>query len=123
MTHMTEEEHLIIQQRMNPTPNTFGDDTPDPGLENNLLKKCLKYCKDRGYPCWHDRSKKVNEPGWPDLHIYLCDGIVVLVELKSIEGVFRKKQQLLARQFMYLKHRYYKIRSFKKFLAIPEFNA
>ena len=118
MTHMTEEDHLIITQRMNPAPNAFSNDTPDPGPENKLLNKCLNYCKERGFPVWHDRSRKKNQPGWPDLIIFMPRGRVILIELKSAKGVFRNEQQQLARQFMYLKHRYFKVRSFTKFIEI-----
>jgi len=122
MTHYTEQDLLILEQRRNPAPNTHGDDTPDPGPESRLLSKCLNYCKERGYPVWHDRSRGKNQPGWPDLIIFMPGGHVVLIELKSAKGVFRKEQQDLARQFMYLKHRYFKVRSFTRFLKVMEEN-
>lgn len=118
MTHFTEEEHLIVTQRMNPAPNTFSNDTPDPGLEKSLLSKCLNYCKERGFPVWHDRSRGKNQPGWPDLIIFMHSGKTILIELKSAKGAFRTQQQLLARQFMYLGHEYHKVKSFKRFVEI-----
>ena len=118
MTHMTEEDLLIVTQRLNPAPNAFSNESPDPGPEKRLLNKCFNYCKERGYPVWHDRSRKKNQPGWPDLIIFMPGGKVILIELKSAKGVFRNEQQQLARQFMYLKHRYFKVRSFTKFIEI-----
>jgi hypothetical protein len=120
MTHLTEEEYQILQQRLNPSPNHFSGDTPDPGPESRLLSKCLEYCKERGYPAFHDRSRGKNQPGWPDLLVFLPRGKVILIELKSAKGIFRKEQEALARQFMYLKHRWFKVRSFTKFLEIME---
>lgn len=70
MTHMTEEDHLIIQQRMNPALNTFGEDTPDLGPESNLVKKIRKFIKKNGLIglCVpeHPMIRKILPPGWPD---------------------------------------------------------
>ena len=120
MTHLTEEEYQILLTRssLNRAIQPPGDDTPDPGLESKLLNKCLNYCKERGFPAWHDWSRKKNEPGWPDLQIYLPGGKHVLIELKSERPKFLKEQQRLARQFMYLGHRYEKVRSFTRFLKV-----
>ena len=122
MTHKserwTELDFQIHEQRVNPAPNTFSPDTPDPGRESKLLNKCLKYCKERGYPTWHDRSRGKNQPGWPDLIIFMHNGKTILIELKSARGAFRTQQQLLARQFMYLGHKYHKLKSFKRFVEI-----
>lgn len=121
MTHYTEEDYRIFLQRRKRFPNHFSDKAnPDPGSESHLLSKCLSYCKERGFPAWHDRSRGKNKPGWPDLQVYLPGGKVILIELKSAQGIFRKEQEKLAREFMYLKHRYFKIRSFTRFLQIME---
>ncbi|MBA7681546.1 hypothetical protein ES703_89886 [subsurface metagenome] len=70
MTHYTEEDLLVIQQRMNPAPNAFSNDTPDPGLESNLVKKIRKFIKDNGLIglCVpeHPMIRKILPPGWPD---------------------------------------------------------
>jgi len=70
MTHMTEEDHLIIQQRMNPAPNTRGDDHPDPGPESNLVKKIRKSIKANGFIGFcapeHPMIRKILPRGWPD---------------------------------------------------------
>ena len=67
---MTEEDHLIVQQRMNPAPNTFGEDIPDPGPESNLVKKIRKFIKDNGLIglCVPETPaiRKILPPGWPD---------------------------------------------------------
>jgi len=122
MTHYTEEEYqqyIINQRGRAPGPGYFSkEDIPDPGLEKRLLSKCLNYCKERGYPTWHDWSRGKNEPGWPDIIIFVPGGMPILIETKSAKGVFRKEQEALARRFMYLKYRYFKIKSFTKFLSI-----
>jgi hypothetical protein len=117
--HFTEEQYqqVIAKVRTELSPI---DDIPDEGPESRLLSKCLSYCKERGFPAFHDRSRGKNQRGWPDLQIYLPGGKVVLIELKSETGTFKKEQQQLARQFMYLKHRYEKVRSYTKFLEIME---
>lgn len=114
----TELDLQINEQRRNPAPNTFSNHTPDPGAESDLLNKCLEYCRERGYPVWHDRSRGKNQPGWPDLIIFMPGAKVILIELKSIKGIFRQEQQQLARQFMYLGHEYHKIKSWKRFVEI-----
>jgi hypothetical protein len=119
MTHYSEAEYQILLSRGLKGWKKFSD-VPDEGLESGLLSKCLIYCKERGYPIFHDRSRGKNQAGWPDLQIYLPGGKAILVELKSAKGSLRKEQEQLARQFMYLKHRYYKVRSYSRFLKIME---
>ena len=93
-------------------------DEPDPGPESNLQKKCMKYCREHGYPCFHDRSKKKNEPGWPDLMIFMPKGRVVLVELKAGSAKLRREQQALKLNLCYLGHGISVVRSFRRFLEI-----
>lgn len=95
------------------------EDIPDPGLESTLQKKVQDYCKEHGWPCFHDRSRKVNEPGWPDCFIFL-PGKVVLIELKSSAGIFRKEQQELRRLLGWNDHMVYIARSFKRVVEIVE---
>ena len=70
MTHFTEQELLILEQRRNPAPNTFGDDTPDPGLESSLVKKIRKFIRDNGLVgvCFLQTIaiRKILPPGFPD---------------------------------------------------------
>lgn len=91
---------------------------PDPGPESDLQRKVLDYCEENGWACWHDRSKKVNEPGWPDNIIFLPGGKVVLIELKSSAGKFRKEQQDLRRLLGWNDHMVYVAKSFKRVVEI-----
>lgn len=94
------------------------EETPDPGPESDLQRKVLNYCEENGWACWHDRSKKVNEPGWPDNIIFLPEGKVVLIELKSSAGKFRKEQHDLRRLLGWNDHVVYIARSFKRVVEI-----
>ncbi|MBW2610686.1 MAG: hypothetical protein JRC68_10145 [Deltaproteobacteria bacterium] len=94
------------------------EDTPDQGLESNLQQKVLAYCRANGWPCFHDRSRKKNNPGWPDNFVFLPGGVVVLVELKSEGGCLRSEQKSLRLALRWLKHEVHVVRSFRKFVEI-----
>ena len=94
------------------------DDEPDPGPEKVLQNKILKWCKQRGYPVFHDNSRRKNIAGWPDLTIVMEDSKVLFVELKSAGGKLRKEQQHLKQVFHWLKHEIHVVKSFKRFLEI-----
>jgi len=93
-------------------------DKPDPGPESRLQAKCLKYCREHGYPVFHDYSKKANAAGWPDLFIYLPEGRHVLIELKAGNRKLRKEQEALKINLSYLGHGVEVCRSYKRFLEI-----
>ena len=99
------------------------DDKPDPGPESKLQAKCEAYCKSNGWPCFHDRSRKSNQPGWPNLMIFMDNGRVELIELKAAGGKLRAEQQQLHRNLMFLGHRVHVVKSFKRFLEIMNKNA
>jgi len=90
----------------------------DPGPERALQRKIMAWAKERGYPCFHDRSRGKNQAGWPDCFLYLPKGRHILIELKSAKGSLRPEQKALRRQFKYLGHEYFKLRSWKHFLEI-----
>ncbi len=117
MTRWTEDQLEIYMTRFI-APEDPGLDTPDEGPENILQGKCLKYCKEYGYPVFHDYSKKVNKAGWPDLFIFLPEGRMCLIELKSGDKKLRKEQQELKRHLLYMGHRVYIVRSYVKFLEV-----
>ena len=66
----TELDFQIHEQRVNPAPNSFSNDTPDPGPESNLVKKIRKAIKDNGWIgfCVPETPaiRKILPPGWPD---------------------------------------------------------
>ena len=105
---------LKAKYRMKPA-----EDIPDPGPESNLQAKVQAYCKENGWPCFHDRSKKVNEPGWPDCFIFI-PGKVILIELKSSAGKLRKEQYALRRELGWNNHMVYIAKSFKRVVEIIE---
>jgi hypothetical protein len=91
---------------------------PDDGLESGLQRKCLDYCKQNGYRAFHDRSRGVNEPGWPDLKIYMPFGKTLLIELKSSAGKLRREQKQLRLELHWMGHPVYVVKSFNGFLKI-----
>lgn len=121
----TEEQLQEYEQKKQSWLGVCGEDTitnspseADPGPESNLQSKIMAWAKERGYPCFHDWSIKKNESGWPDIFLYLPGGRHVLIELKSKRGKLRPEQKQLRLKFVYLKHEYYKVKSWKHFLAI-----
>lgn len=90
----------------------------DPGPESVLQKKVMEWCRQRGYPVFHDNSRKKNLAGWPDLTIIMEDRRVLFVELKAEGGKLRKEQRHLKQIFSWLKHEIHVVRSFKKFLEV-----
>jgi len=100
--------------------NIFRDDEPpDPGPESKLQFKCMRFCRERGFPVFHDHSKKRNQPGWPDMIIFTKNR-VVLVELKSATGKLRKDQVDLKRVLTWLGHTVHVCRSYAGFIRIME---
>ena len=98
--------------------STLQEDKADSGPESKLQSKILKWAKDKGFPIFHDWSRKKNIPGWPDLTLCLPKGIVLFLELKSEKGVLRKEQEAIRQQIMYLKHDYFIVKSYKRFQEI-----
>jgi hypothetical protein len=92
-------------------------EVPDPGPEALLQAKCMKYCREHGYPFFHDRSRGCNNAGFPDLFIFL-ENRVVLIELKAANGKLRKKQQDLRRTLSWLGHTVHVCRSYSGFIKI-----
>lgn len=125
MTHYSEEEYLIIQQRMNPSDNSYsGNHEPDEGPESDLAGKIRKWAKERGYPCLiHPQNPKLSyfiPSGYPDIVLTLPYGITLYIELKSAKGIIKRKQKLMAHQLLTLGHQWYQVRSFKRFLEIVQ---
>lgn len=118
-TRWTEEQLQSYLTTYNRNKSFNGvQETPDQGPESKLQRKIEIWCSDHGFPFFHDRSRKKNKAGWPDLTIAMPNGVVLFIELKSAKGVFRKEQKLIQQQLLYLGHNYQVVRSFKKFLEI-----
>lgn len=91
---------------------------PDEGLESRLQAKIEKHLDGLGYYYFHDRSRKVNKPGHPDLIIACPGGRTLWLELKARGGKLSDDQQVVQMKLMYLKHEFYEIRSFKRFIEV-----
>jgi len=105
--------------RARSTPGPQGGETPDAGPEAKLQSKCLKYCKERGFPTFHDWSWGRNAAGWPDLFVFAKDR-VVLVELKTARGKLRKEQAALKQTLEWLGHAVHVCKSYAGFIRIME---
>jgi len=90
----------------------------DPGPESDLQDRIETWCRDNGFPFFHDRSRKCNEPGFPDLVIALRGGRTLWIELKSRNGKMRKEQEAWRLKLLHLSHEHHVIRSFKRFLEV-----
>ena len=110
-------EYLVRQESLNDN-RTNGP--ADPGPESHLQARCLRYCREHGWPVYHDWSRKKNPAGWPDLFVFLPDGRVVLVELKAASGKLRTEQRQLKQVLAWLGHTIHVVRSFKRFVEVCE---
>ena len=112
------EDYLVRRRKWQPDGLVPGKHEPDPGKEARLQRKCERWLKDHGYPYFHDRSRKENKAGLPDLICFLPEGRTVIIELKAKGGRLSPEQVHTLRMLKYLKHEVYEIRSFKKFLEV-----
>ena len=122
MTHMTEVDYetYMANYRFKNIINHKSDNKPDDGPESRLQSKIMRYCREHGFPYFHDRSRKKNQPGWPDLIIIMPKSQVLFIELKAAGGKLRTEQEALKRQFHYLGHNIEVVRSYKQFLVFIE---
>lgn len=113
--------HMARMERLKrgPALHVAKKETADPGLENDLQGKCIRYCKGKGWQVFHDWSKRCNERGWPDLFIF-AEGRVILVELKAAGGRLSDDQRTLRHMLNYLGHPVRVVRSFKRFIEVVE---
>jgi len=113
------DEYLLSLQTSAANPATISDDAPpDEGRESKLQAKIESWARERGYPFFHDRSRRKNKAGWPDLTICLTGGIVLFLELKSAKGILRPEQKHIRQQMLYLGHHHFVVKSYKGFLSI-----
>lgn len=123
MTHLSEEDYLIMQQRMSPAENSYsGNHEADEGPESKLAARIREWAKERGYLCLiHPGSKKLSwfiPKNYVDVVLTLPYGITLYLELKSAKGHLRAGQKLMAQQFLQLGHQWHQVRSWKRFLEI-----
>jgi hypothetical protein len=93
-------------------------DIPDPGPERDLQTKCENLCDQMGLPWFHDRSKKCNKEGLPDLLVACPGGVTLWCELKSKDGRMSEAQKQWLLQLMALGHKWYQVKSFKRFAQL-----
>lgn len=100
-----------VQSERNSSPEI--EDVHD-GLERDLQQDIEDYLRQEGLYFFHDRSRKMNAPGFPDLVIACWGGETLWWELKSKEGKPRKEQKLVRLQLLALGHEYEYIRSLRQ---------
>lgn len=103
-----------------PSVPPLSDPPPDSGLERDLQAKIEEYCKEHGYPFFHDRSRKCNVPGFPDLVIALPGGRTLWIELKSKSGRLDSEQKRFRLMLLALGHEWHMCRSFRHFARIVQ---
>lgn len=90
----------------------------DQGKEIDLQAKIERFLADRGYYFFHDRSRKENARGMPDLVIAMPEGRVLWLELKSAGGRLRPEQKMVRLKLLALGQEWYEVRSFRQFVDI-----
>ena len=123
MTRWTKNDlaaYLVEVESWQKTPSSANpeDLKPDKGKESRLQAKIEQWCRDKGLPYFHDRSRGKNKAGWPDLTICLPKGIVLFLELKSAKGVMRPEQKHIRQQMVFLGHHHFVVKSYKGFLWV-----
>jgi len=114
----TELDMQILEQRRNPAPNTFSNDTPDPGPESDLLRKCTEWLRKKHIKYIHVIGKK-NKAGILDLYCFLPQAHVVVFELKSKTGRMSDEQKEWVAYLGYHRYSVYPgVKSFKRFVKI-----
>jgi len=98
--------------------STLPEEQADSGPESKLQSKVIKWANDKGYPVFHDRSRKKNTPGWPDITLCLPKAIVLFLELKAAKGIMSDEQKQIRQQMMFLGHHHFIVKSYKQFLTI-----
>jgi hypothetical protein len=86
--------------------------------ESKLQAQIEKWCKDNGFPYYHDYSRGKNKPGFPDIIIALPGGWALWLELKSKTGRLSKEQEQWRLKLMALGHEHYVIKSYRQFLEV-----
>ena len=112
------EREVNLKPQDAPESTNSSKEVADKGRESKLQAKIIKWALDKGIPVFHDRSRKKNVPGWPDLTICLPEGIVLFLELKSAKGVMRPEQKHIRQQMVFLGHHHFVVKSYKGFLSI-----
>ena len=98
-------------------PEVTKEDLDTDAKESELQSKIEAWCKERGYFHFHDRSRKVNTPGMPDLVIALPGGKTLWCELKRPKGgKVSVEQQRVILRLNYLGHCVVVVNTFKGFL-------
>ena len=94
MTRWTENQYqdYIVKRNSKAPGQPTIDDPPDSGRESRLQAKCELWLKERGFPYFHDRSRKKNKAGIPDLICFLPEGRVVVIESRFQEFKKRSKR-------------------------------
>jgi hypothetical protein len=117
----TEEQFAEYQAKRRPSiPETKPDLPPtiDDQPERALQDRIEGWCRENGFYAFHDRSRKCNQPGHPDLVIALRDGRVLWLELKARGGRLRPEQAMIGKLLTFCGHEWHCVRSWKRFMEI-----
>ncbi len=95
-------------------------DQADPGPESDLQERIERWCEERGFVYFHDKSRRVNRRGFLDLVIALPFGRTLWIEAKAKGGRLTKEQELEVLKLLALGHKVHVVRSFVRFLEIAK---
>lgn len=111
------------QETLQENPTCEAGEEPD-ALESKLQGKIEAELKRRGWLFFHDRSRKCNEPGLPDLLIWAPGGRHILMECKKKGGKGERAgsmsddQKRFAARALWLGHEFHEVRSYKQAVGI-----
>ena len=118
----TQAEYDAWDAKVRPAREKTDRQEADPGPESVLQNKIKKWANDNGYVCQCFRqSRKARGflvPGLPDCIIALPKGVTLWLELKGASGVLSKEQKMISLQLLTCGQKWYKIKSFKRFMEV-----
>lgn len=109
------EEYRARTKPFSKSPRGTPEDAPDEP-EHRLQSRIERYLTERGFYWFHDRSRRENKPGHPDLVVAAHGGRTLWLELKSKTGRLSKEQEQVRIMLMALGHEFHEIRSYRQFL-------
>ena len=118
MVRISQKDYLDYLARREAELADDHPDTPDDGPESRLQGRIEEHCRKMGWYFFHDRSRAVNERGFPDLVIALPDSVTLWLELKSAKGRMTPEQKRVMLILKALGHHHYKVKAYSRYLRI-----
>jgi len=100
------------------TPELLAAGPADDGPEWQLQDQVESWCKQNGFYVFHDRSRRKNVRGTPDLIIAMPKGRTLWVELKTKTGRLAPEQRRVGELLRACGHQWATIKSFDQFLRL-----